>query len=94
MADPKSTWPIIEFLIAGTGLKNRDARIVLNQIPPDRYTKLFMEAAAWKRDTCGQASKTLRELIGEYQVPSLSAVVTEGAQEPTPRKRKTAHKRV
>jgi hypothetical protein len=80
--DPKATWPVVKFLIAATGFRRREARALLDEIPREQYSKLFIEAMAWDRDTSGQASKTFRDILGSHPIEALDRV-TERAQRPS-----------
>ena len=96
--DPKSTWPVVKFLIAATGFRRKEARTLLNEIPRDKYAELFIKAMAWDRDTDGQASRALEQILGGMNVHTLQAATNQArlpstAQEeddddaePTPRK--------
>jgi hypothetical protein len=44
--DAKDTWPVVKFLIAATGFKRRDARKLLEEIPEENYSRLFVMARA------------------------------------------------
>lgn len=75
--DPKSTWPVVKFLIAATGFRRREARVLLNEIPKEKYADLFMKALAWDRETDGQASRTLEQLLGGQNVHTLEAATNQ-----------------
>jgi hypothetical protein len=62
--DAKDVWVVAKFLVAATGLKRRDARRMLDEIPPDRYSRLFLMARGWERDSSQQASRQLEDLLG------------------------------
>ena len=79
--DPKVTWPVVKFLIAATGFGRSQARHMLQEIPPDLYSRLFMEALTWDRETSGQASKALRDMLGVQRLDALQSA-TIRAQKP------------
>ena len=97
--DPKSTWPVVKFLIASTGFRRREARMLLEQISSEKYSRLFIEATAWDRDAERRASETLRALLGDDRVPALedatahaskpSTAEDEETEEPAPRRKKS-----
>lgn len=62
--DPKDTWPVVKFLIAATGFKRRDARKMLEEIPPHCHGDLFLRARRWERDTAAKASEDLSTVLG------------------------------
>lgn len=62
--DPKDTWPVVKFLIAATGFKRRDARKMLEEIPPACHGDLFLRARRWERDTSARASEDLSVVLG------------------------------
>lgn len=80
--DPKSTWPVVKFLIAATGFRRREARTLLDEIPKDKYSELFIKAMAWDRDQASTASRTLEELLAGKRVSSLEKA-TERARKPS-----------
>jgi hypothetical protein len=69
--DAKDTWPVVKFLVAATGLKTRDARKMLGEMPSDRFSQLFIQARAWDRNSSAQASTALHELLGSQQLSTL-----------------------
>ena len=75
--DPKSTWPVVKFLIAATGFRRKEARTLLNEIPRDKYAELFIKAMAWDRDTDGQASRALEQILGGMNVHTLQAATNQ-----------------
>lgn len=80
--DAKDTWPVVKFLIAATGFKRRDARKMLEEIPEEHYSRLFVVARAWDRDQAAKASDQLSTLLGDSQVPTLMDA-TRLAQSPS-----------
>lgn len=100
--DPKSTWPVVKFLIAATGFRRKEARALLQEIPREKYSDLFIRAMAWDRDASGMASKTLETILGGERVKSLELATAQAQlpstayegddedDEPTPRKRTRA----
>ena len=90
--DAKDTWPVVKFLIAGTGLKRRDVRQMLEEIPEEKYSKLFVRARNWDRDQAARASAMLSEIIGEENLPTLLAATQMArtpvaAEEASPKRR-------
>lgn len=69
--DAKDTWVVVKFLIEATGLKRKDARRLLQEVPRDKYSQLFINARAWDRDASGQASKALITILGDEQLATL-----------------------
>lgn len=80
--DAKDTWPVIKFLVSATGLKKRDARKMLQEIPEDRYGQLFIQSRAWDREMLLDASKRLGIILGEANVATL-VEATKLAQVPS-----------
>jgi hypothetical protein len=80
--DAKDTWPVVKFLIAATGFKRRDARKLLEEIPEEKYSRLFIMARAWDRDQAAKASEQLQSLVGETSLPTLLAA-TRHARNPS-----------
>lgn len=75
--DPKSTWPVVKFLIAATGFRRKEARALLEQIPHEKYADLFLRAMTWDRDTDGAASRGLEQLLTGAQVGLLAHATTQ-----------------
>jgi hypothetical protein len=71
--DAKDTWPVVKFLIAATGFKRRDARKLLEEIPEENYSRLFVMARAWDRDQAAKASEQLQSLVGDTSFASGSS---------------------
>lgn len=69
--DAKDTWPVVKFLIAATGFKRRDARKLLEEIPEESYSQLFVRARAWDRDQAAKASDMFSSIVGEANIPTL-----------------------
>lgn len=64
--DPKDTWPVVKFLIAATGFKRRDARKMLEEIPPECHGDLFLRARRWDRDVAAKAGEELSIVLGSH----------------------------
>jgi hypothetical protein len=78
----KETWPVVKFIIAATGFKRQDARKMLEEIPDDRYSRLFLMARAWDREQSQAASKALEELLGNDSLKILHDA-TKQARKPS-----------
>lgn len=69
--DAKDTWPVVKFIIAATGFKRRDARKLLEEIPTEHYSRLFLEARAWDRETSNKAGAVLAQMLGGDDLKTL-----------------------
>ena len=74
--DHKDVWVVTKFIVSATGLKRRDARKILDEIPGDRLSRLFLMARGWERDASQQASRQLETLLGNDSL----ATLTEAAE--------------
>lgn len=103
--DPKDTWPVVKFLVAATGLKRRDARKMLEEIPKACHGDLFLRARRWDRDVASKASEELTVVLGDKaNLPTLIEATRramtaahlqdtdEHEEDATPRPRKTRRK--
>lgn len=74
MANPKATWPVVRFVLTamGEGWTKKDARGLLDEIPPERYTELLLRARHWNQE---MESKALAELTTVIGKDSLSTIV-------------------
>lgn len=77
--EPKHLWPIVEFIVAATGLGPKDARRVLETVPEDRYTAIFIETNVWKTEAKNRAAVAFQKILGDQHID----VLTEGTQRAT-----------
>jgi hypothetical protein len=94
--DAKERWPVVKFLVAATGLNRRDARAMIDEIPEEKWSKLWIEAQVWNRDTDRRASETLSTVLGDERLNTLVKATrlaqqpagAEAAEAPPPKKRR------
>ena len=79
--DKRETWPVVEFIMAATGFRTKEAREFLDQVPRERYSRLFIEAKAWERDAKSRASTSLSAIIGDVSIAMFEAA-TEFSRHP------------
>jgi hypothetical protein len=80
--DAKDVWQVPKFIIAATGLKTKDARALLDEIPKDRYARLFLMARKWDSEQKHSASQQLEQLLGDETMTILQKA-TELARKPS-----------
>jgi hypothetical protein len=80
--DAKDVWQVPKFIIAATGLKTKDARALLDEIPKDRYARLFLMARKWDSEQKHSASQQLEQLLGD-ETMSVLEKATELARKPS-----------
>lgn len=69
--DAKDVWVVTKFIVSATGLKRRDARKLLDEIPGEHYSQLFLMARGWERDAASRASQKLEDLLGNQSLDTL-----------------------
>ena len=82
MANPKETWPVIRFIVAGTGLGPKLAREMLAGIEEAHYSQLFLGARKWDQETNARASELLTEIVSSHSLETLVSA-TRRAQYPS-----------
>ena len=69
--DPQ--WPVVRFIITATGFTKEKARELIDEIPPEKYSELFLRAHAWDRDVANRASEQFAQIIGGGSLQTLIA---------------------
>lgn len=85
--DPKSTWPVVKFIIAATGFNKQNARKLLEEIPKDCYADLFLKARAWDRDAGNKASEQLSAIVGGKKLHTLTEATVNARKPNNPKVR-------
>lgn len=78
----KDTWPVVKFIVAATGFNRQDARTLLEQLPKECHSQLYLRARAWDRDSSAKATEGLEAIVGTTKLGML-AEATQGAITPS-----------
>jgi hypothetical protein len=81
--EPKHLYPVVEFIVAATGLGPKAARKLLGDVPEDRYGQIFMATNMWKAETRSKAAQEFQRVLGDVPLNMLIEATTDAAKTST-----------